>query len=1593
MANKKEVIITCNATNVKAVIEGLERGMAALAKEEEHLLGVIKQRGYAENDEKKRLKELEKAMDAMRTNIQKNRNETKKLGEVLKDLSGAKLKDLKKALQEGKAALNNMSARDPNRAKLVHDLQRIQKQIEANTGAIKSHGGAWQSAVRNITAYVGVFGAFNFVKNKIKEIITGGAELSDQMAQVRMVSGLAMRDIEDLTRTLSKLDTRTTLSELERIAYAGAKLGFGEYGTKGLEEFVRAANQVNVALREDLGEEALTALSKITENMGLIKKMGVEDAMLATSSAMFKLAATSTAAAGPIVEVTKRLVPVAQASGMATHEILALASASDSLQLMPEVVGTALSKLLMAMQNNHNLIEKTLEIPEGTISTMIKAGDVMQAMLMIFDKMSGKNMTELSGIWKLLGSDGQRLITVVQAMANHTDTLRKHLDTSTQAFKEATAVTEEYNIQQETAQAYLSRASNLWRNSMVNADSSLAVKEMAKAWYDFSKAVLQSDFSLGAIKVTIDFLLGSMKLLISLLPMITFGLLAKGAAMLASKLMLAKTSVDGFTLSWKKMDAATKANWISLAIGLLAQLAFSVYQWAKANGEAEASQKKLNLAMDNAAEKADHEIKQMARLKAQVEDTTLATEERQKMFSKFKTDYDIYLNYLGIELKTVDDLAKHYDALTKVMKQRFAYQEREEYKRDVMGGEDGLRMKRRTAGSDLTRTASEINEKVDLSVIDSYIASGLKPGQISNKLLGERPKGMQISMPTDKLRDAIVHYAQARLDETLKEAEIDKAFAKEIGDFDYDKYLRSQVKGEFVNKPDKDELKKLKAEEAARRKALREEMKEEQTQAKAIIDNVKNYYQRQLNAITEMANLGTIDKTTQQQMTDGMTQRMNDALANVRKAIGGTENEWEDFKKSMREDLYEPLNEQGENFSTELLDKIMDNNLVKLRQMITKLSKALNQQGNVLLDQILRKATENEGKNAKAENKLMRAREKELLERNYTGKVDLEYQNTMEQFGIAAVTSSQATQIRDMSQRGDTEGIKQFFANRTKLWREGFEQARANILEVYKTEIKTEQDGDKLLTLLFGADYQQKLNGSELQGILNMSLDQWRVFYDKLIDYNDAWVDAQKKAYDESKNRQDYLFKNRPDILTIDTAAKGLEQADKHENRFGETASFGRQMGLVDTISNDPELMRLELLEARAKLYYENMERLRQQDLVSEEQVKDAKNALATAEMNMQQKLTEAIKDRVATINSAIQPITDFAENAGQKLGDMMMGMESQSMTWNQIWKNMLLAMGKSIIQMGQQYAIQKLQRGLFNKQTEAEEEIHQALLTTIALGGAMARMQGELAIENGALVMKKVIDGQEVTQEVTMATILTQLGISEGAAKTIGRLGWWGIPLVAVISSLLMGLLASALSTAGSASTEAANTSTSAATKKTKLVSGMLTYDEGNVGTYQGTDGQSYHATQVSAPADGLVTRPIATTVQGQPALVAERGPEIVIGRRTTRAIMMNEPGLIKYLANYGRGAQAQGRYRAYDEGNLSDYTQLPDGSAAAQPAAGITADDAKALVAAIGAFNETVNQMQQKGIPCYINKYGTGGLIEEVKSGMKFDAKYNGR
>ena len=309
MARKAEVIITCDATTVKQVLDGINREIARTNQERQKLLDIQKRNGALTEDEKKQLKDLDKYLTSLNDKEQKTAKTMKMFGEVMKDLSGAKLKDLKKALQEGKAALNNMSARDPGREKLVNDLKRIQAQIEANTGAVKKNQSAWGAlgtTMKNLFAYAGIFAGFNLLKSKMTEAYEANKRFSDSMANVRKVSGLTMDEIGKLANNLSKIDSRTGLGGLMELSYTGAKLGYGNYGIEGLESFAKSAVKVQNALSEDMGADSMTALSKMVEVMGLIPKMGVERAMDATGSAIFKLASTSTATGTNIVEFSKR---------------------------------------------------------------------------------------------------------------------------------------------------------------------------------------------------------------------------------------------------------------------------------------------------------------------------------------------------------------------------------------------------------------------------------------------------------------------------------------------------------------------------------------------------------------------------------------------------------------------------------------------------------------------------------------------------------------------------------------------------------------------------------------------------------------------------------------------------------------------------------------------------------------------------------------------------------------------------------------------------------------------------------------------------------------------------------------------------------------------------------------------------------------------------------------------------------------------------------------------------------------------------------------------------------------------------------------
>src|SRR5690606_23403149 len=115
------------------------------------------------------------------------------------------------------------------------------------------------------------------------------------------------------------------------IARIGGKLGITELDD--IIEFVRASDQIAVALGEDLGgaEGAIQALGKITDIFDLKTLYGQEQALLKVGSAINELGMASTANEGYLVTFARRTAGIAPQAGISIQNILGIAATLDAL--------------------------------------------------------------------------------------------------------------------------------------------------------------------------------------------------------------------------------------------------------------------------------------------------------------------------------------------------------------------------------------------------------------------------------------------------------------------------------------------------------------------------------------------------------------------------------------------------------------------------------------------------------------------------------------------------------------------------------------------------------------------------------------------------------------------------------------------------------------------------------------------------------------------------------------------------------------------------------------------------------------------------------------------------------------------------------------------------------------------------------------------------------------------------------------------------------------------------------------------------------------------------------------------------------------
>ena len=371
--------------------------------------------------------------------------QVKDVDDVIRNLSTAPIKAIKDSIKTVEAQMNRLDRSTERYAQKKDQLKKLRDELDrinGTAGKTTSAFGQIGKTVKRLASYVLVYEGFNKLVDGVKKMYEMNVELSDQLADISKTTGLAGQELADLGNEIMKIDTRTSVEQLNKLAVEAGKLGI--LAKEDILGFVKAGNIINVALGEDLGDDAIRSLSKLNDILGITKSLGVENALLATGSAINELGQRSTANEAYLVDFANRLGGIASQTNLTIQQVLALGSVSDQLAQSSEVSATALNKFITTLVSKTGQVAKAVGIPLQELQQALDRS-TWEGMMMVFEKLSGKGgLAAIAPLMGDLGSDGARLNAVISALTDDTSRLTRELGIANQAFAEGTSVLNEY---------------------------------------------------------------------------------------------------------------------------------------------------------------------------------------------------------------------------------------------------------------------------------------------------------------------------------------------------------------------------------------------------------------------------------------------------------------------------------------------------------------------------------------------------------------------------------------------------------------------------------------------------------------------------------------------------------------------------------------------------------------------------------------------------------------------------------------------------------------------------------------------------------------------------------------------------------------------------------------------------------------------------------------------------------------------------------------------------------------------------------------------------------------------------------------------
>jgi TP901 family phage tail tape measure protein len=584
---------------------------------------------------------------------------------VLRNINGSSLHELVKAKKTLRTELQRLVPETQQYIEKSKQLHQVNAQISRINTNLREQQGGWQGISNFFKKNIGIISsylaAFTGLQLGLKSAKEEAAKMDDAYADVMKTTGMTKDEVLQLNESFKRMDTRTGREELNMLARDAGKLGVAKKDVLG---FVEAGNQINVALGEDLGDDAIKNIGKIISVFEKaqtdLQKMDLKGQMLAVGSAINTLGQSSTASEPYMVEFAQRMGGVAAQAGLSIQNVLGFASALDQSGQAVEMSATSLQKFIMKLMEDPAKFARIagLEVKQFTQLLATDTNAAIKTVLAALGEKGG--FQQLIPIFKDMKLDGARAVGTLSALATSIKAVDEAQAIANQSFTEAISLTNEYNTKNENMQARLDKA----RQRMKNLSEELGRKfqgpmfSAIKLWNNLLSLIVHTPkevyiliAAIAALTVIVKSATAIKIAWVAVIKtwhnvVITGRTLALAWAA-ATNLLAGNTAKA--TQAWKLFNASFNKTVIGAAITLVAALGIAIYKLVTYVDPVTKAVRDFN------KELAAEEL-QAKRLFDAYKKTNEGTDERRRILDEIKSRYGQYLTDLINEKGEIDNI-------------------------------------------------------------------------------------------------------------------------------------------------------------------------------------------------------------------------------------------------------------------------------------------------------------------------------------------------------------------------------------------------------------------------------------------------------------------------------------------------------------------------------------------------------------------------------------------------------------------------------------------------------------------------------------------------------------------------------------------------------------------------------------------------------------------------------------------------------------------------------------------------------------------------------------------------------------------------